>query len=73
MFKRLLGKIGLAAPEKKKLPTTRETAVALSHDVIEKLHDEFKKPPDELNKKIQGLIDSKSEQIKANAEAVKME
>ena len=81
LFKDLWGKYGLAMPEWslikkldriKNASATRETeGGGISQDLIEKLREELKQNPEALDKKIEEMINSKSEQIKANTEAVK--
>lgn len=80
MFKDLQGKIGFTLPEGsliKKLERIKKSSAApdargaLSPGVIEQLREELKKAPAELDKKIEELVNSKTEQIKTTAEAVK--
>ena len=80
MFKDLQGKIGFTLPEGsliKKLERIKKSSAApdargaLSPGVIEQLREWLRKTPEELNKKIEELVNSKTEQIKTTAEAVK--
>ncbi|MFA4934457.1 MAG: FlaD/FlaE family flagellar protein [Candidatus Methanoperedens sp.] len=80
MFKDLAGKFELAIPEGsliKKLERIKKTSAipdtkgVLLPEIIEQLREEFKKTPEELNKKIEDIVNSKIEQIKTASEGVK--
>ncbi len=80
MFKDLSGQFELKTPEGsliKKLERIKKASVvhvkdgSLSPDIIDKLKEELKKTPEDLDKKIEEMVNSKSEAIKANAEALK--
>lgn len=80
MFKDLSGKFELAIPEWsliKKLEMIKKTSGApdtkgvLLPAIIEQLREELKKNSEELNKKIEDIVNSKIEQIKTASEGVK--
>lgn len=80
MFKDLSGKFELAIPEGslikkleriKKTSGVPDTKGVLLPEIIEQLREELKKTPEELNKKIEAIVNSKVEQIKTASDGVK--